>query len=174
MKQGTYSADSFGDNSPASYLEGAVSFYGGFAGNETDIGQRDIQRHATILTNASATTPAFIILHDGITVDGFAVEGWNNTSSAGGAFEVAGNNTVISNCVVANCQATDGGGLFVDSVSSCTISHCAFVGNQATSGAGGAISNLSNQPVLIDACRIVGNSTSSTGIGGGIYSELPG
>jgi hypothetical protein len=153
-----------------------LAIYGGFAGTETALSQRNLKLNATILsgdidkdntlannayhvTTASATNSTAVI-------DGFTITGGNASDNGGGMLNNSGS-PIISNCTFSGNLAPDGGGLSNSSASP-TLINCLFSGN-AANNRGGAMSSASSTLVLIN-CTISGNIAQS--IGGGLYSSL--
>ncbi|MCX7045271.1 MAG: right-handed parallel beta-helix repeat-containing protein [Candidatus Sumerlaeota bacterium] len=156
------------------YKEGVGFFtnlyvYGGFAGTETALSQRDWAANETILDGNSVYN--HVVWMDGIgsaTLDGFTVTGGYATgvsANGGGVFLRNVDATVsIVYCRILNNRADNyGGGVSCDSGSP-IVANCVIGGN--TSNSGGGIS--ANGPMTILHCQIVGNSASS-GYGGGVY-----
>ena len=182
VAQGTYA--NAGD---APYTPGRrQAVFGGFAGGETNLAQRDGRNHPTILTGG-ADAPIFWIasateLIDAATiVDGFILRG---ECAAGAIFNGPGTAATIANCVfegsagyaiqntgysgaITNCAFIDGrNSAICDTNSTPRISQCAFLNNRG--GAyGGALRDQSSQPVVTD-CLFSNNAAVA---GGAISSQ---
>jgi len=115
--------------------------YGGFAGTESALGDRNISAHPTII-DGGYSLPHVIFLNENawdVRLDGLTIQrgnahpgsGWD---AWGGGVFVNLRPCVIVNCTFKNNTATVyGGGLFVNRVA-ITIAHCTFEGNVAPSG----------------------------------------
>jgi hypothetical protein len=154
-------------------LTPGVALYGGFAGNETQLAQRNWATNKTILDGNQAgsvvTSPA------GATnvtrIDGFTIR--NGTGTLSGSYRYGGgiycsssspaiaNNTITGNKATAG-NASSGGGIYCES-SSPTITDNAILGNIAM--VGGGIYCASSSPTIANN-KITGNS--GGGGGGGI------
>ncbi|MFH0981560.1 MAG: right-handed parallel beta-helix repeat-containing protein [Planctomycetota bacterium] len=128
-----------------------VPLYGGFAGWETQVSQRDLALHKTILSG-----------------DLNGDDGPNFTNTGDNSYHVVtGSNTnasaVLDGLVITAGNGGYGGGMLIDSGSP-TVRNCAFLGNQSGLG-GGMFINYGSGPTLAN-CLFSGNQ--STGDGGGI------
>ncbi len=141
IKKGTYT--------PAATLsmKNGVAIYGGFAGTETLLSERNFATNPTIISGGgnklvfqNSNLNATAVL-DGCTIsngNGFpAVEG-------GGMLNLSAHAT-IRNCVFANNKAEYGGAM-MNNYSNPTISNCIFSDNQALYNSGGAIYNYYSSP----------------------------
>lgn len=158
----------------------AVQVYGGFAGDESCLEQRDLSAgHTTRITPpyAHSVYGAVVIISgspvrfDGITV----TDGRNNYNCSGGGIKVYGDEVEIHNCVISWCtaeseldydstcsqgEAGEGGGMYTrgDNVK---VVNTVFAHNEAESygyasdGFGGAIYNGGNLEVI--NCTFVDN-----------------
>ena len=172
-----------------------MNVYGGFAGNETDLSQRDIASHVTVLDGQNSQR--VLCQTDYFTVpttwDGFTIQNGYNISESGAGVNLL-NRVTLSHCNVINNTAQGGAGIYVDAsaaqldedrsvIDSCYIAH-----NTARSGNAGGIyvngAQVKNCIItqnssynggggiyaynsLVDHCVITRNSTS--GYGGGLY-----
>ena len=164
-----------------------VKLYGGFAGTETLLSQRNVNTNLTTLSGdldgSSGTADAYHVLitsarTTACVVDGFTITGGraNGNSSAGfvgisfergragGMYNLDGGLTV-SNCNFTGNLAGNCGGMFNVN---CTgpISNCTFNGN--TSGLyGGAMYNAYSVPAISN-CTFTANTANASG--GGVYN----
>ena len=135
-------------------LESGVAIYGGFAGTETLLAQRDVAANPTILSGdlnsndigftnngensfhvASATGTTAAALLDGFTVTGGNANGAFPNDNNGG-LELDTGHATIRRCVFrGNSAAQTGGGLAAGNSNS-SITDCVFSGNRATFGGG--------------------------------------
>ncbi len=158
-------------------LKSGVAIYGGFAGGETSLNQRDPTANVTILSGdigtpgnnsdnschvvtGSGTDPTAIL--DGFTItDGNAVPP-SIYFMGGGMYNNTANPTV-ANCIFTANSALLGGGMY-NEFASPTLTDCSFSTNSAGGGAG--MLNIGSNPTLTD-CSF---STNSAAHGGGMYN----
>lgn len=159
---GTYTpAGPAGDRTSAFLLSSGLALYGGFAGGETSLEERDWEANLTIL---SGDLNGDDVGTDGIEENAFHVvvaSGCDDASVLDG-FMIAGGNANGP----ADQKLDVGGGLY-NSNGDPRIRHCAFVGNWA-SGDGGAVHNEDYSDPLFDNCTFVDNTAG--GSGGGVSS----
>ncbi len=160
-----------------------VSLYGGFAGFEKAIDQRDWEKNLTILSGEIGTPAeddnSFTVVYTknvsaSTIIDGFVIMGGmaNGTGEKGdiqrcgaGWFNDGTGGTsdpVIENCIFIKNQARDGAGLYnyaLGGTCNPTISNCQFIANRADLD-GGAIYNDGTQGVCspaISSCMFIEN-----------------
>jgi len=158
---GTYSSSTAYD------LSSRVQVYGGFAGGETALHQRDINGNPTTLdglNSADSVISGADITEaglDGVTV----IRGFG--SGYGGGVWLRGQDLTVANCVFENNYANDdGGGVYITTNSSVTVSRCIFRNNTVNhNGAGLAIRNGA-QVVVQDSLFV---SNSANGQGGAVW-----
>ncbi|MGV3696867.1 choice-of-anchor Q domain-containing protein [Flavobacterium sp.] len=159
-------------------MKNGVSLYGGFAGTETNISERNIAANPTTLSGdigqlGDNTDNTRIIVKiqnitSSIVFDGFRiVSGYDSASSAEGAgFNIANNlggNITINNCVIYDNYAyRTGGGALIDA-SIVTFNDTQFLYNSSFDYGGGAIysGNVSSSTITLNRCRFTGNSSRS-------------
>ena len=157
VAEGTY----YGDTttfSAAFVLNYGDRFYGGFAGNESSIDERDITAHPTILDgqNVRRVLNQYSFGYydenynwhiDSVIVDGFTIRNGHSSVNDGGSNNGGGafllRNFWMRNCVFENNICDDrGGAVYVsggrDGNVSYGFDHCVFTGNQAHE-TGGAV-----------------------------------
>jgi hypothetical protein len=161
-------------------LKNGVALYGGFAGTEMSLEQRDWVAHETILSGDIGTpednsdnvyhvvtgsgTDASAVL-DGFTVSGGNADGDGNTRG-GGMYNVQGSPTVRNVVFSHNVSQGQGGGMH-NGQSSPTLTHVSFNDN-STGDRGGGMHNIYNSsPTLTD----VTFSTNSAVKGGGMFNN---
>jgi len=153
-------------------LKNGVALYGGFAGTETSLAERDYTANITILDGTGAQSPVVTALTDlfGPTrLDGFTIQngsGYNNgsTTMGGGIYCENANNPVIANNTIKNNQANDGAGIYcVGGVP--YFSNNTITANTAANSGGGVY--CVNSSAQFSSNQITGNS--ATNYGGGIY-----
>ncbi|WP_428665822.1 3-coathanger stack domain-containing protein [Runella sp.] len=169
-------------------IPSGVQVYGGFAGGETRLADRNWNTHKTILSGEIGSTALndnvnhVVVLSatnaatrlDGFTIEkGFAdfVSPTQNTelteptilSSGGGILVINKSRGVITNCVITNNRAIAGGGILLQDSSKVSITKSVVWGNEATFG--GGIYVLGGSRPELNNVLIVTNK----GIGGGMY-----
>ncbi|MFH1419698.1 MAG: right-handed parallel beta-helix repeat-containing protein, partial [Planctomycetota bacterium] len=177
-----------GDRSATFQLLDDVSIYGGFAGTETSLDQRDVDANETVLSGdlaandgpdfanndensyhvvtGSGTNSAAVL--DGFTITAGNADGANPDDSGGGMYNDAACPTVTNCAFDGNACIVDGGGMFNDSASCPALTDCTFTGNYADER-GGAIANHSeSSPTLVNC---VFNANTAGWGGGGMRSE---
>jgi len=204
VANGTYYPDEGAgqtDNTLSStfFIKSGVKVYGGFAGTETQLNQRDITGNKAILNgdidgDQSFSGNAYHVVKfdrasDQTVLDGFVITGGYANGDAflhdedgGGIFNINGgsgltsSNPKISNCIITgNMAKMNGGGIYNSSTTYDTcfakIINCLISGNKAAFG--GGIYNVATQgyckPEIIN-CIIAGNNTGGFGYGA-IYNS---
>ena len=150
--------------------------YGGFAGNETALSQRNVTAHPVIVDGSSTgsrvcyiSAIASNVRLDGLTfANGSGVAGTLNGQGAGVCVDQS--HTDIANCTFNNNHsAIYGGGVFVYRTTA-SISDCHFNGN--SSGGGGGI-GTDRAPMTISGCSFSNNhAVVGVGEGGGVRLYL--
>jgi len=182
VAQGTYKPTTGADRTVSFVLEEGVGLYGGFAGAETELGQRSWEANATILsgdvgTTGTATDNSYhvVVGADLVVLDGFRITGGNANGSGsfiqgGGMYNencspTVTNCTFTSNTVIGSGLSSLGGGMY-NSSSSPTVTNCTFSGNTAGGGwgSGGGMYNHESSPTVTN-CTFSGNMA---GGGGGM------
>ena len=174
------------DDRHASFvLRNGVAIYGGFAGTESSLTERDWKANETILCgdiNQSNTlegnsfsvvtgsgTDSTAVL-DGVTIrrghsNGTGI-GPENAFYGGGMFNHNGSPT-LRYCTFSGNKALAGGGMFNHANASPKVIYCHFHGN--TAGSGGGMHNESNSHPTITDCVFSWNEAAN---GGGMYNWL--
>ena len=188
---GTYvPGGGMGDTSSTFHVTHVVNLYGGFAGNETTIDQRDIESNTTTLSgdimgNDDGTFDAGVrgdnarhvvfidSLGSKIAFDGFTVSGGQTSDNGDHEFTNRAGGGIFSNSAlrVINCTFTDnfgrsGGGLALDNrgdiTESIEILNTIFSDNLATSQSAGAV--VYSVPELIVNNCIFSDNTTNRGV----------
>lgn len=179
---GTYKPDrGTGDRNASFSLQNGLSVYGGFAGTETLLSQRNIAANPTILSgdigvanNASDNSYHVVKTASGTDatarLDGFTLSGGNANGAypdgdGGGLFVVDGGPTIVSCTFIANSASGTGGGAFNRNANP-LYDQCTFSQNTAGAG-GGGLTNWTSSATLKN-CTFLGNSAP---YGGGSYNE---
>ncbi|WP_288429517.1 immunoglobulin domain-containing protein, partial [uncultured Spirosoma sp.] len=168
-----------------------VALYGGFAGSETSLEQRNWRSQPTVLSGdigqggVASDNSLHVVTLTGASpatrLDGLVIQDGNADGGRGGGVLIDGTNSspTLVHCRLQNNRADRGGGLYVftSSVSNGLVEDCQFVANQVQ-GLGGAyygeavVANNSPQLVLrFVNCVFQGNSSSQNGGAVGSYSD---
>ncbi len=175
-------------------LKKQVSVYGGFAGNETALTQRDIRKNPTVLSgnigkgDKTKNTVTILKGADGAVLDGFTVSDAYSTDKArmhlvpsdirkndmevGGGMRNFKVSPIVRNCIFRNNYSPKGGAVY--NVQDSTATQAQFINVEFIDNAaqirGGAVSNdLGAMPFFIN-CRFTGNSCADKG--GAIYNDF--
>lgn len=181
------------DRSATFQLLDGVGIYGGFAGTETSLAQRDPATNVTTLSGDldDNDNPSDFINHNenvyhvitsidnspATVLDGFIISGGNANSlisvhQFGAGIYCGRSQTTISNCTFNSNFASHRGGAIYNIQSSPRISNCKFSSNVAND-AGGAISNIiASNPNIVNCVFDDNRSTDGVlGFGGAISNE---
>jgi parallel beta-helix repeat protein len=164
-------------------LKADVMLFGGFAGGETELSQRDWENNETVLSgdigvegDRGDNSCHVVIGADNALLDGFTIKDGNYGSScydyepSGGSGMINSNsNPTITNCKFLNNGYWhffyEGGGIYNNN-SNPVITECVFSNNEACYG--GAIYNYQSNPVIQNSSFINNFAASRAG---GIYNE---
>ncbi|MEW6357792.1 MAG: choice-of-anchor Q domain-containing protein [Planctomycetota bacterium] len=187
VADGSYTPDgaSPGNRTLSFRLPDGVVLYGGFAGNETLLSQRNWVTHVTTLsgdlnrddvgfTNNTENSYHVVTVQGGtIVLDGFTITGGNanggSTASVGGGMYSSYSAVVmVANCTFSwNSAAASGGGMYSQSISaSSSVVDSIFIHN-TTAGSGGGMSNK-NSNLRVSNSVFSQNAAAN---GGGIYNS---
>jgi hypothetical protein len=128
MKAGTYNLTT------ALQLNVQIAMYGGFAGTETLLSERNWVANQTILNQTGATMVIWSNVEKDVLLDGLILQGGRVTGQSGcGPIT---NGTTLRNCIVRNNKATTGSGaLSITNVSGATknviIENCLIINNES-------------------------------------------
>lgn len=181
VADGTYLASAAGLRSATHQLKNNVEVYGGFAGFETSLSQRDIAANPTILSGDLAgndgssifTDNSFHVVNGAGTnstavLDGVQVRSGNangagvNEDRGGGILCVLGASPTIRRTRFQSNRCTFGGGAGYINASSPTFTDCVFDGNFGGSF-GGAFDMASGVAATFDRCVFTNNSAARAG-----------
>ncbi len=144
-------------------LDIGSKIYGGFAGTETHLTERDIILNKTIIDAVGSGSPALYGAQDSL-IDGITLTG-GQYSLGGGLYYYSINSATIENCTIrgnsASSDSLGGGGLYCTSASP-YLKCCTFENNTA-GYAGGAI-YLANSSAMFESCFFQGNSAQAGGV----------
>ncbi|MCA9291884.1 MAG: right-handed parallel beta-helix repeat-containing protein [Phycisphaerales bacterium] len=184
---GTYRPTTTTDRTISFVLKNNVKVFGGFAGGETSLAQRDVDANVAVLSGDIGASPNdsdnsfhVVLAPAGLTtsavLDGFLIrDGRANGSAAAGHADGAGlrllSSPLIRNCTIANNVATDrGGGAF--SLGAPAFIDCLICCNFASAGAGLAAETAGQFGPTLIGCEVSSNMAS--GVGGGGLSFVSG
>jgi predicted outer membrane repeat protein len=154
--------------------------YGGFAGGETSLSQRDLATNVAILSGDLAGDDASNVftdnslhvlngaggnsstVYDGFTVRGGNADGSANDGRGGGILCVTGDNPTVRNCTFTANRCALGGGAGYINNSSPTFLSCTFDANFGASF-GGALDMVTNVGATLDRCVFKNNSAVRAG-----------
>ncbi len=179
---GIYTPAAGADRTISFALKDGVAVYGGFAGGETSLEQRDWTVNVAVLSGnigdpASAddnsyhvvtadggTGPGAIL--DGFTITGGYADGGSDEQQRGGGMFNNGGSPSTGNCIFTGNVAILGGGMF-NSEAAATVAHCTFSGNAALMG--GDMFNYKGSPRVTN-CLFLANGFMVVQ-GGGMYNS---
>ncbi len=167
VEQGTYKPTN-GTNREISFqLVSGVDLYGGFAGTETMLYQRNHRVNVTTLSGDIGTSStddnSYHVVRgaDNARIDGFTITQGNadgeSPDNHGGGMYTVGSSTV-SNCTFSENSADSGGGMYIESASP-IIANTIFESNSATGG-GGVFNGGDTSTTLIN-CAFIYNSVNN-------------
>ncbi len=174
---GTYRPDRGTSNPLATFqLKDGVSLYGGFAGNETSLEERDLAANPTVLSGDLGGENSYHVVYangvdqtavvDGFVITGGDADGVPNDHNGGGGARIAASRVTLRNCVIRGNKADlNGGGILNNQGSVLTLINCVISGNTATNRGGGVQAYQST--VTATNCTIVHNRSGTDG--GGIF-----
>ena len=180
---GTYKPTATADRTISFAMKNGVGIYGGFAGTETMLSQRNPVANVTILSGDIGTVGVttdnsyHVVTSDGTVtatgiLDGFTVTagradgGVDPTDRGAGAY-VNGGSPAFVRCTFSNGYAGNRGGGVRVAAGSPSFTDCTFQGNFGQS-AGGGLSAASVGNMQVRSCVFRGNSVGNSTGGGGI------
>ena len=161
-------------------LKNGVKMYGGFAGNETSINQRNIAKNTTELSgdigtpgnienntyhvvDVSNTTTSSVL--DGFSITNGNADNYSSNGYSGGGIYSDNGNAMLKNLIIANNKAEDGGGLYSTN-SQHQLTNVFFFNNSADDDGGGLYNYSSN--LSLNEVTFSGNYSKYRG--GGIFN----
>ncbi|HTP02788.1 MAG TPA: choice-of-anchor Q domain-containing protein, partial [Anaerolineales bacterium] len=176
---GTYTPTSGTDRTLSFTLKNGVAIYGGFAGTETLITQRNPTLHVTTLSGeigaaGNSDNSYHVVKANGVSstavLDGFTItsgdaNGASPDDSGGGMYNIGSSPTLSGLIFNSNSASSYGGGMYNDSGNP-VLTNVLFSNNTA-SAYGGGMYNDGGSPSLTD---VTFNGNSAT-LGGGLYNN---
>ena len=160
-------------------LKSGVHVFGGFAGNENRLEQRDVKNNTTILSgdigNAGSTSDNTYHVVYGFsisttaTLDGFRItSGYAGSGGDGGGLYVDGCKVNVANCHFTSNTAGSGGAIYQEG-GKLNLDNCLFNDNVASSDIGAAIYARISGSTSIRNCKFINNQVDKSGSGGIVY-----
>ena len=168
VAEGTYYGDT--ESAIAFDFEAGTKLYGGFAGTENSVEERNIQAHPTILDGQNSRAVLYqnsYSADESVIIDGFTIRNGNSSNAGGGAYLLR--NFEVRNCrFIDNSSTSSGGAVYVQASgrgNNYNFRDCEFTGNN-TSYQGGAVCDFNDYCSYYN-CKITGNHANNQG--GGVY-----
>ncbi len=188
---GTYKPTTGGNRGFSFVLKNGVAIYGGFAGTETQLGQRDWAANVTTLsgdlngddvgfTNNGENSRIVVRGESGTNntavLDGFTIRGGNadacSDCQGGGMYNNNSSPTLANLTFTFNTASTSGGGMANYNSSNPTLTNVTFAGNTTADGySGGGMYNYNSNPTLTDVTFSVNTATAGGGMSN--YNSSP-
>ncbi|UCG51827.1 MAG: T9SS type A sorting domain-containing protein [Candidatus Latescibacterota bacterium] len=161
-------------------LRNGVAIYGGFAGTETALEERDIEANPTILSGEIGVPGpddnTYHVVRGGVAdstavIDGFIVTGGNADATSdylgGGGILVTGGNPTVVNITFEDNLGIVGGGMYLTDGSAPTLIGVTFVNNSSTGGISmGGAARIDRSTPTFRNVLFTGNTAR---LGGGIW-----
>lgn len=177
---GTYKPSSTPDKNATFTLNSGVQVFGGFAGGETALAQRNFAIHVVVLDGdilgdgngpgSNTDNPYHVVTaNNNSTIDGFTIQNGvaNGAGSDGQGGGMYVNNAVVTvgNVIFQNNDG-QGGGLFVSGAASAgtIIANSSFNNNSSSSDGGGMFTQNGANPIL-NSVTFTSNTAANTGGG---------
>jgi hypothetical protein len=178
---GTYKPTTGVARTASFWLAGGVTVYGGFAGGETMVGQRDWAANVTILSGDIGTTGVttdnsyHVVkgswLNSSAVLDGFVVTSGradvNPDHNGGGVLNDHGSPT-LRNVTIRDCYASHYGGGMHNDAGSPTLFNVTFADNYSDTDGGGMYNLNGSDPTLTEVVFV---DNSAFEHGGGMYNN---
>jgi predicted outer membrane repeat protein len=176
-------------------MKNNVAIYGGFAGSESSLDERNWTANLTIISGdlngddgedfANYAENSYHVfyhaegmsLNKSAILDGFTITGGNADNSTyphsyGGGMYNNGSSPTLANCTFSrNLTVHYGGGLYNEYTSNPEISYCRFENNKSTSGVGGGMYNNFSSPVISNSTFAANTAEAGAGMVNNNYSS---
>ena len=126
MKEGIYYGDTAAEY--AFSLVGGLSLYGGFAGTETAVRERDAANHPTILSGRDRQPVLYASTSSSNTLNIYDIGVEHGYSPAGNCVNLVGNRVLVDRLKVRYCVSDSGR---VATLNNCRVRYAQFQGNRA-------------------------------------------
>ncbi|MDF7824959.1 sulfatase-like hydrolase/transferase [Pontiellaceae bacterium B12227] len=179
VAEGTYLPTTGSDRTASFSMAGNVDLYGGFAGMESELVQRDPSAYASILSGDIGVSGVdadnsyhVIVGASDATLDGFTIrdgqaDGARQNQHGGGLYCVDEISPTVVQCTFTANVAGEGAGVYAYNASSSDFTDCAFVGN--TANRGGALLLRNGCSGSFSNCTFSENAAAWAG--GAIYAD---
>jgi predicted outer membrane repeat protein len=179
IAQGTYRPAVSADRTASFCFKPGTSVYGGFAGTESTLEQRNWSAHPTVLSGDigmagvvtdncyHVVTGTNGMLLDGFIISGGYANGRTYNSFGGGMINYNGASPTVRNCIFTGNYANEGGGIYSYNDCLLQISDSIFAANTAKRG--GAMVNRDGSNCMVT--NSVFNANSAVWRGGAIYID---
>lgn len=171
---GTYKPTTGTNRSISFVMKNNLGIYGGFAGTETLLIQRNWKTNLTLLSgdigvigNISDNSYHVVMndnngLNSTAVLDGFTLTLGNANGSGihggGAGMRNISSSPTISHCIFSQNTAVAGAALYNVDISSPVVNDCIFKENEVTiGGGGGALANINSSSAIITNCSFIGN-----------------
>lgn len=142
---GTYIPGAFSTSSFT--IPSGVSVYGGFAGGENAVGDRNVTTNVTSLSGNGVCNHVvtFNNVSAATLLDGFTIAGASGSFpvTGGGIYNIGGGtNVTVENCIIRNNSVYQGGGMYnlgTTTPSNPTVRNCQFLNNTGSYQGGGVM-----------------------------------
>jgi len=175
VAQGVYKPTTGTSRSSSFVIKNGTQVYGGFNGTETDLNQRNVAVHTTVLSgeigSGSASDNSYRVVRfsnvaNQTRLDGFTITAaYNNQggSSYGGGASSTASSPIIANCIFSGNYCSVGGGAINHSTSGIlTLQNCVFDGNVGNTYGGGAL-RLYAGTINVSNCYFKSNQSDTYG-----------
>ncbi len=170
---GTYYPSASGDATAVFRMASDVGIYGGFAGNETSLSQRNWVAHPTILSGNLTRSPqtnghsiSLIVNYGGnggAACDASAMlDGFTLRDALGSAMQNFIASPTVRNCIFTNNTSEFGGAIYNSENSAPLCANCVFEGNSSLAGGGAMYCGENCGPKFVN-CLFANNSTAGSG-----------
>jgi hypothetical protein len=166
MKAGTYNLTA------ALQLNVQITIYGGFAGNETTLSERNWVTNQTILNQTGASMVIWSNAEKDVLLDGLIIQGGRPATGGNGCGQIT-NGTTLRNCIIRNNKCVAGSGaLNIINVASATknviIENCLIINNESGTSPQAlsiAVPNteIRNTTIANNLCNTTGTTAAITG-----------
>jgi predicted outer membrane repeat protein/parallel beta-helix repeat protein len=176
---GTYKPTTDANRAKSFALRTGVALYGGFAGTESSLSERNPSVNVTILSGDIGTPNdisdnSYHVVNGSSSIntailDGFTITDGNAAAPAdngGGIYIITGASPTLVNLVISGNHAdSNGGGMYVHVSGAPSLTNVIFSGNSAVRG--GGMFNFGANPTLTD---VTFSNNISSDMGGGMYN----
>lgn len=162
VAEGTYTPTTTGDRTRSFLLRTGVEVYGGFAGNESSLNERDIDNHQTILSGDLGGNDDY---YDTVTTD-LEENSLHVVKAPQGTLNAILDGVTIQGGNANSYSPNDRGGGMLLEPSSISLNHVRLIENHAYGNGAGMYHGLGSSAVMSDVSF---NSNIAGQSGGGIY-----